>query len=1204
MELPYSPWLGLTHSNDQYHLGHEFALFRPCSNATFTLKSIKVLITFCLLIFFVAEVNAQFITTWKTTDTQITIPTTGGGYNYDIIWTNLTNTGVGDGSITGQTGNYTIPGLENGSTYQVEITGSFPQIYFNNTGDKNKILTIEQWGNNLWLSMANAFYGCSNLTIPATDAPNLSNVTDMSRMFRNTSFNDPINTWDVSNVTNMSLLFNNNASFNQPLNNWVVTGVTNMYGMFDFASAFDQNIGNWDVSNVSDFSNFLSGCGMSTANYDQLLISWNSLSLQSGVTFGANGLTFCSGAVARSNIASNFSWAFAGDASNCPITVTNTNDAGPGSLRQVIIDANAFAGANTVLFDIPISDPNYNGTDGTWIIQPVTPLPTITEELNIDAGTQPGSTNRRIIVDGQNSISLFSLNLGDDVDIRDMQIINAFSASPGAALSMTATGYPLVRIFNCSFINNHSTADGGALALHTQIYLVIDGCDFNGNTSDGGGGAIVGYADGVINSTRCNFINNQALGGNGGAIYNALTHSYSIESSSFVGNSCTGNGGAITINNSSHAIVNTTFSGNTAGLNGGAIYSDGAANGISGDYLTIYQNTAAAGGGIFMEEGGISLRNTVLASNTGGEYGKNNGAVGSNDGNFVSLDPDGIFTQPNDQVGNADPKLGTLFYDGSAYFHSPLSGSPLIDVGVNIGFITEDQRGLTRPQGSGEDIGAIEFVATPIVTVYFGPDVLGQQILNNQTTPIDFGTANEGTDILEQFTIQNAGGINLSISNISVSGSDFTLQNTTSSILPPFIQENFEIQLSGAMAGTFNAMVTILSDDPIDGIFEFPITGTINSTVCASPPTVDAGGDITICATEMAILTGTMNAFASNPMWSTSGTGSFSSVNTLNSSYTPSTADASTGSVTLTLTVDGAGICPQVSAQVVVTIAAPIVASSPFIQSSINVPTQVDVAASSTINNGDIILVTILQDPTKGTATIQANNTIDYTASSGTIGSDSFQYRICNQCNLCSDGTVSIDILNEAPIFTSPSTPPKVIAGQTVTIELTSLFTDLNNNIDFTSFSAFSSTWNASPTYNEVTGTLVLDYANAMPIGKIDEISFTLCDQLGVCTNATLSIEVDGAITIYNGISPNGDSKNDYFVIQNVQFLESDNRVRIFNRWGDLVYEMSGYNPDIPEKRFEGRQNDGTELPNGIYFYKVVFTSGRKELIGYITLKK
>ena len=55
------------------------------------------------------------------------------------------------------------------------------------------------------------------------------------------SFNQPLNKWNVSNVTDMWSMFNDARAFNQPLNNWNVSNVTNMRWMFEDARSLDES---------------------------------------------------------------------------------------------------------------------------------------------------------------------------------------------------------------------------------------------------------------------------------------------------------------------------------------------------------------------------------------------------------------------------------------------------------------------------------------------------------------------------------------------------------------------------------------------------------------------------------------------------------------------------------------------------------------------------------------------------------------------------------------------------------------------------------------------------------------------------------------------------------------------------------------------------------------------------------------------------
>lgn len=258
----------------------------------------------------------EFKSTWKTDNegtsasNQITIPTSGGGYNYDVDW--------GDASSsTGVTGDSTHTYADPG-TYQIAITGTFPGIVFAFGGDRLKILSVDQWGTNVWQFMDSAFGGCTNMTIEATDAPDLSAAGDLTYMlrgtgvttedlsgwdvsqissllglFQDTSFNGNITTWDVSHVERFDALFYADPIFDQNISGWDTSSATNMNALFFHDAAFDQDISGWDVSQVTDMADMFDSGGISAQNYDTLLVGWSSQSLQADVNFDAGSSTYC-----------------------------------------------------------------------------------------------------------------------------------------------------------------------------------------------------------------------------------------------------------------------------------------------------------------------------------------------------------------------------------------------------------------------------------------------------------------------------------------------------------------------------------------------------------------------------------------------------------------------------------------------------------------------------------------------------------------------------------------------------------------------------------------------------------------------------------------------------------------------------------------------------------------------------------------------
>jgi surface protein len=226
---------------------------------------------------------------------------------------------------------------------------------------------ITGWNTANVTDMQGMFYKAINFNQPI-GSWNVNNVTDMESMFRDAElFNQPLNNWSVTNVESMSLMFKGALLFNQPLNNWDVSSVTKMETMFSSASSFNQDIGDWDVSsltlmgamfaNNSSFNQDLSGwdvsnvesmyalfdgassfnqnlsqwniiklnsaafifrnSGLSTNNYDAILNSWSQQNVQSGIEFGAEGITYCNGADARQSLIDTYGWTIADAGLDC-----------------------------------------------------------------------------------------------------------------------------------------------------------------------------------------------------------------------------------------------------------------------------------------------------------------------------------------------------------------------------------------------------------------------------------------------------------------------------------------------------------------------------------------------------------------------------------------------------------------------------------------------------------------------------------------------------------------------------------------------------------------------------------------------------------------------------------------------------------------------------------------------------------------------
>ena len=152
----------------------------------------------------------DFVMLWRTTGASesITLPTRSGyTYNATVDWgdgNTSTITSYDDADITHT---YASAG-----DYTVSISGTFPSFYFNNGGDKDKLIEVSNLGDTGWLAVNLAFYGCSNLIYFRAGHTDTSQVTNMGYMMYGwSSMTSPpdLSSFDTSQVTDMGNMMRN-----------------------------------------------------------------------------------------------------------------------------------------------------------------------------------------------------------------------------------------------------------------------------------------------------------------------------------------------------------------------------------------------------------------------------------------------------------------------------------------------------------------------------------------------------------------------------------------------------------------------------------------------------------------------------------------------------------------------------------------------------------------------------------------------------------------------------------------------------------------------------------------------------------------------------------------------------------------------------------------------------------------------------------
>jgi surface protein len=235
---------------------------------------------------------------------------TGAQGDYDVI-AKQNGTQVANFNDLSNQETITLP---SSGVYDLEVSAKevngFNRIQFNDGGDKLKITDIKQWGTVVWSSFEESFDSCFNLLATATDAPDLSNVTSLRRMFRFCTKVEPDTTnWDVSNVIDMERMFNFASNCNPNVFLWDVSQVTDMDLMFRFATKANPNARNWNVSNVNLMGLMFDSSALSTENLTACYENWSQLNLQQNVSFSAGNTKYnASGQAGRDILVNTYNW--------------------------------------------------------------------------------------------------------------------------------------------------------------------------------------------------------------------------------------------------------------------------------------------------------------------------------------------------------------------------------------------------------------------------------------------------------------------------------------------------------------------------------------------------------------------------------------------------------------------------------------------------------------------------------------------------------------------------------------------------------------------------------------------------------------------------------------------------------------------------------------------------------------------------------
>lgn len=387
-----------------------------------------------------------------------------------------------------------------------------------------------------------------------------------------------------------------------------------------------------------------------------------------------------------------------------------------------------------------------------------------------------GATITRSAASGTPAFRLLAVGAGS-LNLSSLTLSNGLADNTGLGGGAVYSAGPLT-VSNSTLTGNSSPSTTGSSggAINAASTLNVSGSTFTGNSGQEGGAILTQSTASISNST---FAQNTGQVYGGGALV-AVLGTTTITGSTFAGNTTgpTGGGGAID-NDATVNISDSTFTGNTGATNGGgALQNFGT---MSVGYTTLSGDSSPYGAEIHNyppSGGGLTVSDSIVAN---GQAGSNCGGAAVTDGGYNLDSGTSCGFTATGSKSSANPALGPLASNGGPTQTMALPAtSPAVDAipaatpGCTGG---TDQRGVTRPQGTGCDIGAYELVSTApppaggAISGYAGKCVDNYHSSTSNGTIIDIYSCN-GTNA-QKWTFNSSGELVNTASGLCLNDSGY-----------------------------------------------------------------------------------------------------------------------------------------------------------------------------------------------------------------------------------------------------------------------------------------------------------------------------------------------------------------------------------------------------------------------------------------------